>query len=94
MEKESESRHLNNLKLGTHTIKKKTYNIYKYGVTDFEFFFIGNEEKKFWALLKKYKSGELIPNYELLKGIFFANGTRDTGRNYVNRHIIANQVRK
>ena len=72
----------------------KEYNIYKYGNIDFEFFFVGNEEKRFWALLKKYKSFGLIPNYELLKGIFFIKGTRSTNKNYVNRHIIANQVGK
>lgn len=80
--------------MNTFKIKNRIYNIYKYGNMDFEFFFVGREEEKFWELQKKYERVESIPNHVLLKGVFFKYGTRDTAGNYVNRHIVANLVRK
>lgn len=77
--------------MGTHKYKNKVCNIYKYG--ELEFFFIDDEEKKFWALLNEYKNTESIPDTEFLKGIFFQKGTRNTD-NFENGHIAANQISK
>jgi hypothetical protein len=80
--------------MGTFKYKNKEYNIYKYSAKDLEFIFVKGEEKKFWQLLKTYKTVENIPDKVLLTGIFFNKGTRNLGNEYRNRHIIANHITK